>query len=730
MADENEMLKQLEKERIEVEGLDRRIAEESPESGAQLSTLESFKDLAISHNTLRALERGKFTQPTQIQIGAIPHGLANRDILGAAKTGSGKTLAFLIPLVEKLYRLRWGPEDGLGALVITPTRELALQIFEVLRTVGRFHTFSAGLVIGGKNFSEEQYRIVTMNIIVATPGRLLQHMEQTPGFDLGNLELLIFDEADRLLDMGFSTQLSSLLSYLPTTRQTMLFSATQTKSVRDLARLSLVNPEYVAVHAKSESATPASLVQRYVVCPLDTKFEVLFSFLKSHLKHKIIVFASTSRQVQFMYESFCKMQPGVPLLSLHGKFSQGKRVDTYYHFLNKPSACLFATDLASRGLDFPKVDWIVQFDCPEDVPMYIHRAGRTARFDQGGHCLTLLLPSEEGAMTEAWTGANIPVSSIQINPKKTFSTRQKFASLVASDRRMKTLAEKAFQSYVRSIQLQPNKRVFQLHELPIEAFAHSLGLAGVPAYGQGHGDDITDREALRTKKNVNRKLQKFKDKIKAEKAAKKLLKQQQLGVDEEPKEPEQEEEDDLLRVKRVHHWNHAEDDDDADDDDRTGESEHSSIMPVRLLSKNKKLKIRHEGTGANSKLLFDEEGEGKAPMEWLMSKQKEQEQSNVIVDIKEASERHVEKVAQGLKARDQQDREHEKERIRAKHLKKKMKNRALREEEEGGGGCQLASQSSSNEGSSLNDEDEEDSSSDEEIVDTEALALELLQRQH
>lgn len=257
-----------------------------------------FSSYPLSDLTLRGLEFAKLTNPTDIQAAAIPHSLVGRDILGIAKTGSGKTIAFTVPLLERLYHERWDAMDGLAAIVISPTRELAYQIFQVLRIVGKFHQYSAGLITGGmKEFEMEQERIIRMNIIVATPGRLLQHFEQTSGFDASQLLVLILDEADRILDMGFKSQLDSILEYLPSTRQTMFFSATQTKSVKDLARLSLKDPEYLAVHSKEEYATPKQLIQNYSVCKLEEKLDVLFSFIKTHLQSKIMVFFSTCSQV-------------------------------------------------------------------------------------------------------------------------------------------------------------------------------------------------------------------------------------------------------------------------------------------------------------------------------------------------------------------------------------------------------------------------------------------------
>ncbi|KAJ2835835.1 ATP-dependent RNA helicase dbp4, partial [Coemansia erecta] len=224
-----------------------------------------FTDLPISRPTQQGLERANFVEMTEIQHKTLPYALAKRDVLGAAKTGSGKTLAFLIPVLENLYRMRWTHMDGLGALVISPTRELAMQIFEVLCKIGRFHKFSAGLIIGGKRVDEEKEILTKMNILVCTPGRLLQHMDETVGFDCSFLQVLVLDEADRILDLGFRKTMNAIIANLPKQRQTLLFSATQTKSVKDLARLSLERPEYVGVHEKEKVSTPERLAQYFMV---------------------------------------------------------------------------------------------------------------------------------------------------------------------------------------------------------------------------------------------------------------------------------------------------------------------------------------------------------------------------------------------------------------------------------------------------------------------------------
>ncbi|EPQ31146.1 uncharacterized protein PFL1_01335 [Pseudozyma flocculosa PF-1] len=440
-----------------------------------------FEQLPISSQTKKGLKKAGFTDMTDIQSKSLPLSLRGSDVLGAARTGSGKTLAFLVPVLEILYRNRWGPTDGLGALVISPTRELAIQIFEVLRKIGPFHSFSAGLVIGGKDLKQEKDRLSRMNILVATPGRLLQHMDQTLGFDTSNVQVLVLDEADRILDMGFSRTLNAIVENLPKQRQTMLFSATQTKRVKDLARLSLKDPEYVAVQeADNESSTPRNLEQHYMVVDLDKKLDVLYSFIRTHTKCKALVFMSSCRQVQFVHETFCKLRPGTSLMCLHGKQKQAKRLQIFSEFTRTKHAVLFATDIAARGLDFPAVDWVIQLDVPEDIDTYIHRVGRTARYNAKGNSLLFVLPSEEKGVLESLSTKNVPVGRIKPKESKTQSIRDQLQSFAFQDPQIKHLAQKAFVSYVRSVHLQKDKAIFDVTALPLEDFAEALGLPGMP----------------------------------------------------------------------------------------------------------------------------------------------------------------------------------------------------------------------------------------------------------
>lgn len=460
--------------------------------------IKLFSELPLSKRTATGLEDSHFKTMTDIQERALPFALKGSDILGAAKTGSGKTLAFLIPVLENLYRKKWTELDGLGAIILSPTRELAIQIFEVLRKIGRHHTFSAGLVIGGKNLQEERERLGRMNILVCTPGRMLQHMDQTAMFEIGNLQILVLDEADRIMDMGFQGTVDALVEHLPNQRQTLLFSATQTRKVSDLARLSLKDPEYVSVHEAASSATPSTLQQHYIVTPLPEKVNTLWSFLKANLKSKILVFLSSGKQVRFVYESFRHLQPGIPLLHLHGRQKQTARLDITSKFSSTKNSCLFATDLVARGLDFPAVDWVIQLDCPEDADTYIHRVGRTARYERQGRAVLFLEPSEEDGMLERLAQKKVPIERINVRQNKQQNISNQLQSMCFKDPELKYLGQKAFISYVRSIHIQKDKSVFKLHELPLEEFSASLGLPGAPKIKFLGGD------STRALKNVPR----------------------------------------------------------------------------------------------------------------------------------------------------------------------------------------------------------------------------------
>jgi ATP-dependent RNA helicase DDX18/HAS1 len=320
-----------------------------PNAGVQA---QKFSELNLSERTMKAITDMKFEKMTEIQQRGIPPLLAGRDVLGAAKTGSGKTLSFLIPAVEMLHSLRFKPRNGTGVIVVSPTRELALQIFGVARELMAHHSQTYGIVIGGANRRAEAEKLAKgVNLLIATPGRLLDHLQNTQGFVFKNLKALIIDEADRILEIGFEDEMRQIVKILPKEeRQTMLFSATQTTKVEDLARISLrPGPLYVNVDHQKEHSTVEGLEQGYVVCDSDKRFLLLFSFLKRNLKKKIIVFFSSCACVKYHAELLNYID--LPVLDLHGKQKQQKRTNTFFEFCNAKQGTLICTDVAARGLD-------------------------------------------------------------------------------------------------------------------------------------------------------------------------------------------------------------------------------------------------------------------------------------------------------------------------------------------------------------------------------------------
>ncbi|KAK7108903.1 probable ATP-dependent RNA helicase DDX10 [Littorina saxatilis] len=455
----------------EIADLQRRIDE-----GIDANQIETFSDFPLSRNTLAGLAKARFSKPTDIQKQAVCAALQARDVLGAAKTGSGKTLAFLIPVLEALYKAKTSPTFGMAALIITPTRELAFQIFEVLNKIRTAHDFSANLIIGGKHMWREVGLMNSTNIVICTPGRLLHHLDQTRMFNADELKILVLDEADRIMDSKFAKDMDNIIGHLPAERQTLLFSATQTKSVKALARLSLKDPAYVSVHEHEQYSTPSGLKQSYLVCELQHKLSFLYSFLKSHPNNKILVFLHTCKQVRFVHTIMKRERPGMTVLHLHGGLNQLRRIEVYREFCQKQHVILIATDVACRGLDFPNVNWVVQLDCPTDAATYIHRAGRTARFERNGQALLVLLPSEEENMVQELRARKIPIENIRVNNRFQYDITGSTAAACAENKELKDMAERAYRSYIFSISTMKNKKVFDVSKIDLEEFAKSLGL--------------------------------------------------------------------------------------------------------------------------------------------------------------------------------------------------------------------------------------------------------------
>lgn len=489
------------KENEMLESLKEKIAALNPE---EAKSIKKFRDLPLTQSTIKGLENSGFTNLTDIQQQSIPVGLQGSDVVASAKTGSGKTLAFLIPLIEKLAHEKWNELDGLGGLIITPTRELAMQIYEVLLKIGKYHQLSAGLVIGGKDYKFESERIGKVNILIGTPGRLLQHIDESSTMQIDNLQMLVLDEADRILDMGFKKTLDAILGQLPNDRQTLLYSATQTKSLTDLVRLSMIDPKYINTSEDNQLTLPKSLDQSWVQIDLEDKLNMLWSFIKSHLQAKILVFVSCSKQVHFIYETFRKLQPGIPLMKLHGRQKQKARLETTVKFTQSKNCCLFATDVVARGLDFPAIDWVIQMDCPEDVSTYVHRVGRCARFGRQGKSMLMMLPSETEFINKL-ESKNIEIKKLNVKKSKIKNIQSQIQSLCFKTAELKYLGQKTFISYCKSVYIQKDKSVFKIDKLPLDKFASSLGLPGMPKLKLPKVSEERLMK-LKEKKNVNRRL--------------------------------------------------------------------------------------------------------------------------------------------------------------------------------------------------------------------------------
>lgn len=375
----------------------------------------------IGEKSLDCIENEfKFEKMTPVQAAAIPLFLSHRDVLVQACTGSGKTIAFLLPIFEILSNL----EDPLksfeiGALILSPTRELATQIYQVAQRFAMENYFSnikILLLVGGSGHEEDIIALnesAGANIVIGTPGRIEAALTKTNlPISTKRLEMLVMDEADRLLDMGFQVSLNNILRILPKQRRTGLFSATMTSDLHELAKAGLRNPATIHVKVKSKNGNadtgdqsiPIGLANFYEIVPVKNKLVYLLDFLTSHQENKVIVFVLTKAQVDYfgalLSNSVVDLDQSA-VFCIHGSMPQKKRNSVYSKFRDCPKGVLLCTDLVARGVDIPEVDWILQFDPPQDPSYFIHRVGRTARMGKKGSALVLLDPTEDTYIGES-----------------------------------------------------------------------------------------------------------------------------------------------------------------------------------------------------------------------------------------------------------------------------------------------------------------------------------------
>ncbi|CAK0782969.1 hypothetical protein CVIRNUC_006164 [Coccomyxa viridis] len=377
----------------------------------------SFNDLHLSRPLLKACTALGYTNPTPIQAACIPLALAGRDICGSAITGSGKTAAFALPLLERLlYRNK--RLAATYALVLTPTRELAVQVHSMVTKLAQFTDIRAALIVGGLSLSVQAATLRTSpEILVATPGRLIDHLRNTQSVGLEDLQALVLDEADRLLQMGFAEEIKEVLRLTPRKRQTLLFSATMTEEVRDLAALSLQRP--VRLAADAAGAAPKTLQQEIVrlkgAAGAAAKEGTLLALCaKSFRGGKTIVFFATKHSAHRAKILFGLAQLP-PSAELHGNMTQAARLESLERFRKGEVAFLLATDVAARGLDITGVEAVVNYDPPGSLSGYLHRIGRTARAGSSGRAVTFADDSTRPLLKEVVkkAGAKLQIRVVQ-----------------------------------------------------------------------------------------------------------------------------------------------------------------------------------------------------------------------------------------------------------------------------------------------------------------------------
>lgn len=340
---------------------------------------KTFKDLGLSHDLLRVIEEVGFTEPTEIQEKTIPLALAGKDIIGGSATGSGKTLAFGAAILEKIQR-----KKGIQALILTPTRELTEQVSKSLAVFSKYKTIKIAAIYGGVSIGPQIEDLKRADIVVGTPGRILDHIERRT-LDLSKVEFLVLDEADRMLDMGFIHDVTVIVEHCPKKRQSFMFSATVSGEIIGLSQRYMHHPVEVSVESYVD---PSKLEQVFYEVPSHEKFSLLVHLLKEEHSKLVMVFCNTKRNADFIGKNLRRY--GFDALALHGNLSQNQRNHVLEQFHKSDKFILVCTDVAARGLDIKNVSHVYNYDSPKTSIEYIHRVGRTARAGKEGKAITLL----------------------------------------------------------------------------------------------------------------------------------------------------------------------------------------------------------------------------------------------------------------------------------------------------------------------------------------------------
>uniref|UniRef100_M4C4T4 ATP-dependent RNA helicase n=1 Tax=Hyaloperonospora arabidopsidis (strain Emoy2) TaxID=559515 RepID=M4C4T4_HYAAE len=479
-----------------------------------------------------------FEYMTPVQAATLPLLLSNKDVCVDACTGSGKTLAFVLPIVQLLKAKladgsittpRRADLTKLVAMIISPTRELARQIFECAEKffASALPKVQLLLFVGGTSVDEDlsliRGAVGKCSVVVGTPGRTEDLLNRCVGssVETREFEVLILDEADTILDMGFEVSLNKILAHLPKQRRTGLFSATQTQEVKALARAGLRNPATISVQvANNTQVTPATLKNYFCLVGHDQRLSALHHFVQTKKDEKLIVFFSTCGSVDFfgrVLEELFSGHTKVPVVSLHGKMPQKKRTTNYDHFSTLKAGLLVCTDVVARGIDLPDVDWIVQYDPPQDPNFFVHRVGRTARAGRSG-CALSFLSSNEDAYVNFLKIRKVPCEEMTLPVDTMEDVLPKVKSMILKDRDFLEKGTKAFISFVRSYKEHQCQFIFRFKELDLGAVARGFCLLQLPK--------INELRNVRIKfKKTDVKITdiKFKDKAREKERQKKLV---------------------------------------------------------------------------------------------------------------------------------------------------------------------------------------------------------------
>ena len=338
-----------------------------------------FEDIIKNPTMLRAIKELNFKEPSEIQEKVIPLALAGKDVIGQSATGSGKTLAFGVPIIEKVES-----RNGLQALILTPTRELAEQISGAMKIFSRYKPLKISTVYGGVSIGNQIDELKRSEIVVGTPGRVLDHLKRRT-MDLSKIKVLVLDEADRMLDMGFIYDVTDIIHHCPSQRQSLLFSATVSEEIVKISKKYMHSPIEVSAEPNVD---PSKLEQVYYDVPSSQKFSLLVHLLKEESSKLVMIFCNTKRNADLIANNLRKQD--FDAQALHGDLNQSKRIKVLEHFHKSTKFILVCTDVAARGLDIKGVSHVYNYESPKTSIEYIHRIGRTARAGKEGKAITII----------------------------------------------------------------------------------------------------------------------------------------------------------------------------------------------------------------------------------------------------------------------------------------------------------------------------------------------------